>query len=146
MDVTALLSSAIVTSPTPMKTLLLAIAAGLLSACASVSDIPPSSTVALLPGADAALGTRAAVRFDAILDSRCPANVKCVWAGKIAYRFSLTGAGLPETFVLDANAPRHDSTRFAGVSVLLTPTVAPAVNNAGAVPTAHPVTLTITRQ
>ena len=142
-----------------MKTLLPALAASLL--CASVcacagttaSDIPPRSTVELLPGADATLGPRAALRFDAILDSRCPPGVQCITAGKIRYRFVLSGGKQPETFILDSSAPRHVSTELAGVSVQLdsaAPPPPPASTNAtsasGVAPTVHPVTLTITRQ
>lgn len=143
-----------------MKTLLPALAASLL--CASVcacagttaSDIPPRSTVELLPGADATLGPRAALRFDAILDSRCPPGVQCITAGKIRYRFVLSGGKQPETFMLDSSAPRHVSTELAGVSVQLDSAAPPApvpanpTSASGTVPRApavHPVTLTITR-
>lgn len=142
-----------------MRNLLLALCAGLLSACATVSgvppgiapnilpDIPPQTTLALLPGTEGPLGSRAALRFDAIVDSRCPANVNCIWAGKIAYRFTLTGGAAPESFLLDHNAPSHDSARLPGVTVTLAPaTTPPPVNKLGQPPTAHTVTLTVTRR
>lgn len=135
-----------------MRNLLLVLCAGLLSGCANfadvVRDIPPQTMLALLPGTDGPLGSRAALRFDAIIDSRCPANVKCIWAGKISYRFILTGGAAPESFLLDANEPSHASARLAGVTVALAPatTAPPPVNNAGQPPTAHTVTLTVTRR
>lgn len=126
------------------------LAAGLLCACASASDgvsAPPSaapSTVALLPGAQSALGHGAVLQFDAIADSRCPPNVQCISAGKLAYRFTLRGGAAPETFLLDPSAPRHDSAQIKGISVELNPTAAPiAAGTAAAPPTQRPVTLTI---
>ncbi len=137
-----------------MRNLLLVLCAALLSGCAAVDvrdvvrEIPPHTTLALLPGTDGPLGSRAALRFDAIVDSRCPANVKCIWAGKISYRFTLTGGAAPESFLLDDNAPDHVSAALTGVTVALAPatTPAPPVNNLGQAPTAHSVTVTVTRR
>ena len=139
-----------------MRNLLLVLCAGLLSGCTTVGDgvrdvvreIPQHTTLALLPGTGGPLGSRAALRFDAIVDSRCPANVMCIWAGKMSYRFTLTGAAAAESFLLDDNAPSHTSAGLAGVTVALLPatTPPPPVNNAGQPPTAHTVTLTVTRR
>ncbi len=131
-----------------MKLPLHALAACLLCACSSVvvNDIPATTTVNLQPRQSAALGSHAALRFDAIVDSRCPANVKCVWAGALNYQMTLSGGKAPETFLLGDNGASHASTQFEGVTVALAPLTPPPVQAAGVPPLAHPITVTITRR
>lgn len=114
-----------------------ALAACLLCACASAppSDIPPSSTLTLLPHQAAPLGRRASVRVDRVDDSRCPAGVQCVWAGVLRYHLTLEGGAAPESFTLDERAPSYASRQIPGLTVAL----------AGPARTAKAVTLAVTR-
>ena len=63
----------------------------LLAACATV---PPANS-----GPTAGLGQYATVNglrirpIEVVEDSRCPANVQCVWAGRLVVRARMTGPG-----------------------------------------------------
>ena len=75
-----------------MKALVPLIAAAALAACGPKSTPPPP------PGPTAGLGQAGEVnglRFrplDVVEDSRCPARVQCVWAGRVVVT---TGVGAP---------------------------------------------------
>ena len=121
----------------------IALAACLLAACASAppDDIPARSTVTLMPSQTAPLGRHATLRIDRIEDSRCPAGVQCVWAGRLRYHLTLLGAAAPESFALDEHAPAFASRQIPGLTVALAaPAPAPAARAAS-----QPVTLTVTR-
>ena len=98
------------------------LAACLLCACASAppSDIPPLSTLTLLPHQAAPLGRQASVRVDRVEDSRCPPAVQCVWAGLLRYHLTLLGGAAPERFTLDQRAPSFASRQIPGLTVALT--------------------------
>ena len=70
---------------------LIALAAVALTACATV---PPASS-----GPTAGLNQVATVNgielrpIKVVEDSRCPANVQCVWAGRLVVRARMTGSG-----------------------------------------------------
>src|SRR5687768_709231 len=74
-----------------------------LAACAApqagdVFTLEPGRAVTM------ALGMR--LTLDAADDSRCPPGVRCVWAGKLAYRFGIRrGGALLETFTLSPGEP-----------------------------------------
>src|SRR3546814_15709693 len=82
-----------------------------LSACATTADAP------FPDGSDVALGQKAYVdgplvqTFEVVEDSRCPLNVRCVWAwGVSVTRQVLRGHGEQPTFevVLDKGRSRRD--------------------------------------
>jgi hypothetical protein len=129
-------------------------AATMLAGCAAapsaapVKDKPMNTNVTLDPERTVAVGPNATLRYDGAADSRCPPDVKCVWAGELAYKFTLTAPGGKEMFGLTSAKPSFDSTAVTGLRVALgtnpMPPVQPA--NAPAPATAHPVTVTITHQ
>ena len=128
-----------------MNQLRLLLAALLVAGCASAApeNAVKEHTLTLQPQQSTAVGS-ATLRFDRIEDSRCPPNVQCVSAGKLSYRFTLSGGQAPESFSLDSAAPAHLSSSLPGVRIILQNSEPPAVAAAGTPPTPHPVTLSVT--
>jgi len=87
-----------------MKALVL-VASIALSAC---STIPPANA-----GPTAAIGQVAytngvSVRpLQVLEDSRCPVDVRCVWAGRLVVRSKVTGGSWHETRDLELGKPQH---------------------------------------
>lgn len=87
-----------------MKALVL-VASIALSAC---STIPPANA-----GPTAAIGQVAytngvSVRpLQVLEDSRCPVDVRCVWAGRLVVRSEVTGGSWHETRDLELGKPQH---------------------------------------
>ena len=131
-------------------------AASLLAGCASApSDSPSSpppaskdqtmdSTLTLQPQRSVAVGP-STLRYDGAEDSRCPPGMKCVWAGELAYKFTLSGPAGQEMFGLTEAKPSFDSATVPGARIALGKNDMPPISPAGAPAAVHPVTLTITR-
>ena len=86
-----------------MKTLLSALALLSLSACAVIPDTPRVNGDAATQGTPVAIG-KPVWTGDAILtplsvveDSRCPENVRCVWAGKLTVSTRITSTHWAQT-------------------------------------------------
>jgi hypothetical protein len=127
--------------------------ASLLSGCAAapsaapVKDQPMNTNVTLQPEHTTAVGPNAVLRYDGVADSRCPPGVQCVWAGELAYKFTLTAPGGKEMFGLTSAKPAFASAAVAGLNIALGNNPVPAVQPANTPPaTALPVTLTITHK
>ena len=123
-------------------------AASLLAGCASPSSVTDqymNASVTLQPERTVAVGRTAVLRYDGAADSRCPPGVQCVWAGELAYKFTLTSPAGKEMFGLTAAKPAFAASTVAGLRIALgenpEPKVRPA--NAPAPAPAHPVTVTI---
>lgn len=98
-------------------------ALALLAACGGPSDVLPDAqpgpsvsvvgdTAFLeLPLGRSADNGEISVTFDAVTeDSRCPADVQCVWEGNGAIRLTLTGADETEVVILNSTLdPRQAS-------------------------------------
>lgn len=131
-----------------------ALAAALLAGCVSAPTAAPAkgtpmdTKVTLEPLRTVAVGPTTMLRYDGVADSRCPPGVQCVWAGELAYKFTLTGAAGSESFGLTRDKPAFDSASVAGLHIALgdnrLPPVQPA--NAPAPAPALPVILNITHQ
>ncbi|HBF52085.1 MAG TPA: hypothetical protein DDX04_19010, partial [Massilia sp.] len=82
----------------------------------------PSAPLALTlePGASAAVVGGVTLRFDEIEDSRCPAGVQCIWAGKLSGRFSLLRkSAVLDTFTLMPGDEGHTAASLAGARLRL---------------------------
>lgn len=87
-----------------MRTLLLLLA---LTGCATTpaepgGPPPMDGTVTARLGEEVRLGTLRIRPIAVLEDSRCPADVTCVWAGRIRVRVAVSGAGEP---VMELNQP-----------------------------------------
>ena len=106
-----------------------------------------NSSATLLPQRTVDVGPGATLRYDGAADSRCPPDVRCVTAGEIAYKFTLTGAPGTETFALTKARPAFDASTFKGVRVTLGETAEPPLrpSTASTPVVIMPVTVNITR-
>lgn len=127
-------------------------AAVLLAGCSAAPATTPSketsmtSSATLLPQRTVAVGPAATLRYDGANDSRCPPDVRCITAGEISYKFTLTGAAGTESFGLSKLKPAFDAATFKGVRVTLGDTAEPPLrpSTASAPVVIMPVTVTIT--
>ena len=121
-------------------------AASLLAGCASPSAVkaPSMNTgITLQPERTVAVGPTAVLRYDGAADSRCPPGVQCVWAGELAYKFTLTSPAGKEMFGLTAAQPAFAPGTVAGLRIALGDNPEPKVRPANAPASAHPVTVVI---
>ncbi|MES2900757.1 MAG: hypothetical protein V4723_13600 [Pseudomonadota bacterium] len=123
-----------------------ALALLLLAGCAtSTIDEPVKpATISLVPGADAPLSSSVTLRFDSIADSRCPPNVLCVWAGTVAYHFTLSSRKGKEAMRLEMG-DSFDSVHLPGVRIELGSAFPGPVKALGETSSPHPVSLSIVR-
>lgn len=135
---------------TPMRTLprvlstAAVLAAGLLSACAGPERLPDlqytlSERQTLnLPAV--LRDQRLTVTYEGADDSRCPDNARCIWAGQVAYRFTLRLNNLAQGFWLIPGKPGYTSPALRGARIELDPNLtAPPRGMVEARPVAYPV-------
>ena len=129
-----------------MLTRLACIVAGacMVAACAATATEEPvkETHIKLLPEQSAAIGG-ATLRYERAADSRCPPGVRCIWAGELAYHFTLQAGGASEAFVLRAEQPRHVSSLQRGLAISLAKFEVPPVSAEGAAPALHAVELDV---
>jgi hypothetical protein len=113
-----------------------------LAACAS-TGANPGGSVTLAPRQQVVLQNDAKLTYDSFSDSRCPPEVKCIWAGELVYRFTLATPKVSESFALGSAKPAYVSKALGGARIAIDPALLPAAPQAGAAPQAHSVTLTI---
>jgi hypothetical protein len=101
-------------------------------------QLDPQQSVELAPGTT--------LTYDSVSDSRCPPDVKCMWAGKLSYRFTLHAPGASETFALGPDQPDYTSPALHGAHIVLDDKAIPAARASHAGPAAHPVTLKVSGQ
>ncbi|HEU4852601.1 MAG TPA: hypothetical protein VFT37_10660 [Telluria sp.] len=111
----------------------LSCAAVLLSGCATpcLDTVEPGRYV-LTKGVPTPLSPSASLTLTEVEDSRCPAGVQCVWAGRLAYVLSLQSCAKSETFKLTQDAGAHIGQRVPA-RVSLAPGKPPPPRSAGLV-------------
>jgi len=90
---------------------------GCLAACAA----PPlhDATYVLKPQQSLDLARGLTLTYDSFSDSRCPANVRCIWAGRLAFRFILQDRDGSEEFTLGPDQPVATPAALHGARVAL---------------------------
>ena len=90
---------------------------GCLAACAA----PPlhDATYVLKPQQSLDLARGLTLTYDSFSDSRCPANVRCIWAGRLAFRFIVMGKDGSEEFTLGPDQPVAAPAALHGAQVAL---------------------------
>lgn len=123
----------------------LTLAVFLIAGCAAIAVDDPvrDASITLLPGQSAALSRSTTLRYDAVADSRCPLDVRCVWAGMITYRLTLSTARGQESFALHKDAP---AAALGRLRIAIGQAVEPPRGAASDAPAPHPVTFTITSE
>jgi hypothetical protein len=126
--------------PRPLAVLLMTLLAG----CAAA---PPQDAVyPLRPEQSVALAHGLVLTYDSFSDSRCPANTRCVWAGRLIFRFLIDGPGGVEEFTLGPDQPTAAPAALHGARVVLDTSAIPPARAAGTLRPGDiiPVTLKIT--
>lgn len=124
--------------------------AALLTGCAATATPAKESTMqtsaTLAPQRSMAAGAGATLLYEGANDSRCPPDVRCVVAGEITYKFTLSGSAGNESFHLSKARPVFEASTYKGVRVTLAETVEPArLPSTASLPVAMPVTINLTR-
>lgn len=104
-------------------------AAGLLSACATHEQLPDAQytlserqTLNLPPQP---IDQRLTLTYEGADDSRCPDNARCIWAGQLAYRFTLRINNVAQGFWLVQGKPGYTSPALRGARIELDPSFMP---------------------
>ncbi|MDM5176429.1 hypothetical protein PO883_04380 [Massilia sp. DJPM01] len=80
---------------------------------------PNMITITLMPKTST-IAEGANLRYESFADSRCPPDVICIWAGEIAFYFTLTfPTGAVEPFALTSRARAHKSVQQPGLFIVL---------------------------
>ena len=105
------------------------LAAGLLSACAGPEQLPNAQytlserqTLTLAPLVP---DQRLTLTYEEANDSRCPDNARCMWAGQLAYRFTLRINNVAQAFWLVQGKPGYTSPALRGSRIELDPSFTP---------------------
>jgi gamma-glutamyltranspeptidase/glutathione hydrolase len=83
--------------------------------------------------------------YDSYSDSRCPANARCVWAGRLIFRFLIDGPAGVEEFTLGPDQPTATPAALHGARITLDTSAIPPARTAGTLRPSDiiPVTLKI---
>jgi hypothetical protein len=118
----------------------------ILASCPKPSDqVPLAADFELAPGKPVRVaGTTLSLTLVSVLnDSRCPANVQCVWAGSADVTLRASGAGTDSTVLLKPEAPEA-SVRVGSHLIELRQISPRPVVGAARDPGAYRVTLKVT--
>ncbi|WP_296946182.1 hypothetical protein [uncultured Massilia sp.] len=115
--------------PRYLSSLFACLAAALLAACVA-APIQPGS-YPLRPQQSATLARNVKITYDSFSDSRCPPNVQCIWAGRLAFRFLVDGPGGQEEITLGPDQPSAAPRALRGARIALDPAALPPARAAG---------------
>jgi len=115
-----------------------------LAACANAPL--KDGTYPLQPHQRVTLSGDTTLTYDSFSDSRCPANVRCIWAGRLSFQFVLDGPDGLEEFSLGPDQLSATPKSLRGARVSLDPAGIPPVRSVTAWRPGDviPVTLNIT--
>jgi hypothetical protein len=94
-------------------------AAALLGLAACAAAPIHDATYVLKPQQTLDLARGLTLTYDSFSDSRCPANVRCVWAGRLAFRFIVQSRDGSEEFTLGPDLPLAAPAALHGARVAL---------------------------
>jgi hypothetical protein len=100
-------------------------------------------TYPLQPHQRVALSGDTTLTYDSFSDSRCPANARCIWAGRLSFQFVLEGPGGREEFSLGPDQLSATPTSLHGARVTLDPASIPPVRNAAATRPGYAIPVTL---
>jgi len=100
----------------------------------------------LQPNQRVALSGTTTLTYDSFSDSRCPANARCIWAGRLSFQFVLDGPDGREEFSLGPDQLAAAPKSLHGARVALDPASIPPARTTYATRPGDviPVTLKIT--
>jgi len=117
------------TLPRPLAALVAMALALLLAGCATPP--PPDAVYPLRPEQSVVVARGLVLTYDSFSDSRCPANTRCIWAGRLIFRFLVDGPDGVEEFTLSPDQPVAMPEALHGACVTLDTSVIPPARAAG---------------
>ena len=111
--------------PRPLAMLLMTMLAGCAAAPLheGVYPLRPEQSVDLARGL--------VLTYDSYSDSRCPANTRCIWAGRLIFRFIIDGPDGVEEFTLGPDQPTAAPASLHGARIALDTSAIPPARAAG---------------
>ncbi|OON64321.1 hypothetical protein B0920_13630 [Massilia sp. KIM] len=103
---------------TSFRVLFSLLAAAALGGCAS-SERLPDARYALAERQTLPLAERLTLTYEGAEDSRCPDNARCMWAGQVAYRFTLRIGTVAQAFYLVPGKPGYTNPALRGSRIEL---------------------------
>jgi hypothetical protein len=132
------------TPPRPLAARAALLFALLVAGCATPP--PPDAVYPLRPEQSVVLAHGLVLTYDSFSDSRCPANTRCIWAGRLIFRFVIDGPDGAEEFTLGPDQPVAMPEALHGARVTLDTSAIPPARTGGTTRPGDviPVTLRIT--
>ena len=115
-----------------------------LHGCATIDDYLPEGRYTMTEQQVLPLAERLTVTYEGAQDSRCPEDVRCVWAGQLAYRFTMRVGGVAQGFYLVPGQPGYMSPALRGSRIELDHmTPLPKRGRAESTPLSYPVAINV---
>lgn len=108
----------------PSRCLLHLLAAAILSGCASTAAVHDGA-YPLTPRQTVRLARETTLTYDSVSDSRCPPDVRCIWAGQLAFHFIVDGPDGREELTLTQEQPTATPRALQGARIALDPAAIP---------------------
>ncbi len=132
---------------TLLRVLTLGCAASLLSACATTQERLPEARYTLTEHQVLPLARHLTITYEGADDSRCPDNARCIWPGRLAYRFTMRIGSVAQAFYLVPGKPGYMSPALRGSRIELDHmTPLPPRGMADSQPASYPVTFNMYAQ
>jgi hypothetical protein len=120
--------------PRPLATLTATLTIAILPLLAGCAATPPHEGVyPLRPEQSVVLARDLVLTYDSFSDSRCPANTRCIWAGRLMFRFLIEGPDGVEEFTLGPDQPTATPAALHGARVALDTAAIPPARAAGTI-------------
>jgi len=120
--------------------------ATLAGGCAVTPDRLPEARYTLAERQVLPLGERLSITYEGAEDSRCPDNARCIWPGRLAYRFTMRIGSVAQAFYLVQGQPGYMSPALRGSRIELDHLTPQPRAMAGVAPGAYPVTFNMYAQ
>jgi hypothetical protein len=127
---------------------LLSLSSVIALALGGCADAPPNRQAGLapfhlLPHERIDLAPGVTLTYDSLSDSRCPPDVKCIWAGKLSYQFTLASGAATEPFSLGPGQSAYTPAALHGARIVLDEQAIPPARATQAAPVPHAVSLKV---
>jgi hypothetical protein len=121
--------------------------AALVGGCAATRERLPEARYTLTEHQVLPLAERLTITYEGAQDSRCPDNARCIWPGRLVYRFTMRIGSVAQAFYLAQGQPGYMSPALRGSRIELDHlTPPPPRGMAGAAPLSYPVTFNMYAQ
>jgi len=132
---------------TLLRVFTLGCAALLLGACSTTQERLPEARYTLSEHQTLPLAERLTITYEGAEDSRCPDNARCIWPGRLSYRFTMRIGSVAQAFYLVPGKPGYMSPALRGSRIELDHmTPLPPRGMAGSTPASYPVTFNMYAQ